>query len=293
MTLKILLCIVVPLWSVSGFSAQQSRPLPDAETFMREARKRLQTDDQRQEGYSYVETRRQTKLDKNGNPKGESVKVFESYPGLPGEDRRWERLISEDGKLLTAAELEQQDRKRRAQAESFARRLAKETDGDRAKAVRERVKELRERDAMLDDAFRTFDMKMLSREIVDGHETVLVSFVPGKKVAAKTRIGGYMKHFRGRAWVSEDDYELVKLEAEALDNLSMGFGLLARLHKGSTMTFQRRKVDGNVWLPMKATYTASARIMLLRRMRVGGVSEFTNYRRFNVETSETYDADRR
>jgi hypothetical protein len=291
--LKIVLYALVSLWSVSELRAQQSRSLPDATTFMREARKRLQTDDQRQAEYSYLETRRQTKLDKRGNPKGESVKILESYPGLPGEDRRWERLISEDGKPLTPAELAQQDRKRHEQAESFARRLAKETDGDRARAAREREKDLREREAMLDDAFRTFEMKMLSREIVDGHETVLVSFAPGKNVATKTRMGGYMKHFRGRAWVSEDDYELVRLEAEALDNLSMGFGLLARLHKGSTMTFQRRKVDGNVWLPMKATYTASARIMLLRRMRVGGVSEFSNYRKFNVETSETYDADRR
>ena len=267
--------------------------MPDGETFVREARKRLQTDDQRQEGYAYLETRRQSKLDKNGVPKGESVKVFESYPGLPGEEGRWERLISEDGKPVPAAEQEKRDRKRREEAESFAAKLARQTESDRAKLAREREKELREREAMLDDAFRVFEMRMLGRETVDGHETVLVAFEPRRNVSTKTRLGGYLKHFRGRAWISEAEYELVKLEAEALDDLSVGFGLFARLHKGSQMTFQRKKVDGSVWLPLRATYTASARIMLLRRMRVGGASEYSNYRKFNVETSETYDADRR
>lgn len=284
-TVLTLLLLALPL------AAQHARPLPDQDAFLREVRRHLQTDDQAQHGYAYVETRRQEKLDKSGRPQGQSVKVIESYPGFPGEDR-WERVISEDGRPTPAAELAKQDRKRQEAAEAFVRAQRRQTASDRARSAREREKDLREREATVDDAFKTFDVTLLGRETVDGYETVVLSFDPRPRVSTRTRVGGLLRHFHGRAWISESDYELAKLDAEAIDDLSVGFGLLARLHKGSAMSFERTKVDGEVWLPLKATYAASARVLLLRRMRISGTSEFSNYRKFSVATSETYDADR-
>src|SRR5262252_2548753 len=76
--------------------AAQVRPLPDPQPFLQEVRKHLQSDDQRQSGYMYLETRRDMKLDKAGRPTSDTVTVAESYPGLPGEPR-WMREISKDG----------------------------------------------------------------------------------------------------------------------------------------------------------------------------------------------------
>jgi hypothetical protein len=59
--------------------------------------------------------------------------------------------------------------------------------------------------------------------------------------------------------------------------------LLARVHKGSRAAFERR-VNGEEWLPARASYTATARVMLLKMLRIGGTSEFSNYRKFTVET---------
>ena len=67
----------------------------------------------------------------------------------------------------------------------------------------------------------------------------------------------------------------------------MGFGLLARVHKGSQASFRRRKVNDEVWLPAMATYSASARVALVKVMRRGGVSEFSDYKKFGVDTSTT------
>src|SRR5919106_2809477 len=103
------LSLGIAVSSLSG--AAQEQPLPEAKPFLEEVRKRLQTDEQRQSGYMYVETRRELKLDKTGRSTRERVKVFESYPGLPGEER-WERLVAEDGNPVPAAELEKRDRER-------------------------------------------------------------------------------------------------------------------------------------------------------------------------------------
>jgi hypothetical protein len=101
-----------------------------------------------------------------------------------------------------------------------------------------------------------------------------------------------MRHFKARAWISEADYELVRVEIEAIDDLSFGLGMLARVHKGTVASYQRKKVNDEVWLPAKVTWTASARVMLLRRLRLRGVSEFSNYRKFTVDTSTTYTSPR-
>ena len=79
-----------------------------------------------------------------------------------------------------------------------------------------------------------------------------------------------------------------RVEIEAIDDLSFGLGLLARVHKGTTASFQRRKVNGEVRLPEQVMWTASARVLLLRSLRLRGISEFSDYRKSSVDTSTTY-----
>ena len=97
-----------------------------------------------------------------------------------------------------------------------------------------------------------------------------------------------MRHFKARAWVSESDYELVRVEIEAIDDLSVGLGLLARIHKGTTASYQRRKVNDEVWLPAQVAWTATARVLLVKSLRVRGIADFSGYRKFTVDTSTTY-----
>ena len=115
-------CIAVLLLILAATGAAQDRPLPEIEPFIKEVRERLQTDRTLQTSYAYVETRRELKLDKQGRATTVTEKVFESYPGFPGEPR-WERLIAEDGTLVPAEKLAEEDRRRQKKAESYARRL--------------------------------------------------------------------------------------------------------------------------------------------------------------------------
>jgi hypothetical protein len=271
----------------SPVSAAQERPLPEAKRFLEEVRKRLQTDVQRQSGYMYVETRRELKLDKTGRTTRQRVKVFESYPGLPGEER-WDRLVAEDGRPVPAAELEKQDRSRERKAREYVRRLEREPAKVRRDHTRERAEYFREMGEAVDNVFLVYDIRMLGRETIEGHETIAFALTPRSRSKPRNREGRIMKHFTARAWISEAEYELARLDVEAIDTVPFGLGLLARVHKGSRASFTRRKVNGDVWLPASANYTASARIGLLKMMRVGGTSEFSAYRKFTVDTTTTY-----
>jgi len=278
--------ISVALLSVTALVAQE-RPLPDQESFLREVRTRLQTDSSLQRSYIYVETRREQKLDGRGRVQQESVKVYESYPGLPGEER-WERLISENGRPRAASDLEKEMRDRQKKAEALAREATEQPAKQQARQQREYATQRREFDAVLDDLFLVYDIRMERRESINQHETILFSLTPRPNTKPRTREGSQMKTFAVRAWVSESDRELVRVDAEAIDTLSMRFGLLARLHKGAMLSFLRTKVNDEVWLPSRVSYNGSARVGLVAVLRRSGTSEFSGYRKFSVDTSTTY-----
>jgi hypothetical protein len=267
--------------------AAQDRPLPDQASFLREVRARLRTDSSLQSSYVYTETRREQKLDGRGRIQEQSVNVYESYPGLPGEER-WERLISENGKARSAEDLEKEMRARQKKAEAFVRESTEQPVKQHARQQREYTEQQREFDAVLDDVFLVYDIRMERRESINGHETIALSLTPRPKAKPRTREGSQMQKFAVRAWVSEADRELVRLDAEAIDTMTVGFGLLARLHKGSTLSFLRTKVNDEVWLPLRVSYNGSARVGLVAVLRRSGTSEFSGYRKFSVDTATTY-----
>jgi hypothetical protein len=278
--MKFLPAWMLALSFVAAVPIAQERPLPDYDAFAAKVKEHLATDEERQSGYVFLERRTEQRLDGSGRVTSQTVKVFEVYPGLDG-DERYRRLIEEDGSPVPASALEKQDRERKKAVDEYARAMA--SPASRQKHEREMEKRRRRYAAAVDDLFRIYDIKMIRRERVGGHDTIFATLVPNG-VKPRTDDGKIMTHFNARAWISETDYELVRVEIEAVRDLSFGMGLLARVHKGTLATFERRKVNGEVWLPAKVTWTASARVLLLRRLRLRGVSEFSNYRKFTVDT---------
>lgn len=273
---------------LAAIPAAQDRPLPDYQAFAAQVKVHLATDEERQSGYTFTERRVEQKLDASGRTRDESVKVYEVYPGLPGEDR-YRRLVEEDGRRVLPDQLAKQDRARQKRVEAYARRIATTaTPSQRQSVAREEDKARQEYSAAVDDLFRVYDIRMLGRDTLEGHETIVAVFTPKPGIKPLTRDGKVMQHFKARAWISESDYELVRVEVEAIDTLSFGLGLLARVHKGTVASYERRKVNNEVWLPAKVTWTASARVALVRVLRRRGLAEFSNYRKFTVDTSTTY-----
>src|SRR5438874_13401331 len=152
--------------SLLAIPAAQERPLPDFNTFAAEVKKHLATDEERQSGYMYIERRIDQRLDGSGKSTRESVKVYEVYPGLPGEDR-YRRLIEEDGKPVPQGTLAQKDSERRKEVGAYARRIS--TPSERQKETQQLAKARQRYGSAVDDVFRIYDIRMVRRELVDGH----------------------------------------------------------------------------------------------------------------------------
>jgi hypothetical protein len=281
-TRLVILALLVPILATP---AAQERPLPAFDSFAAQVKKKLATDEEMQGGYMFIERRTEQRLDGSGRPTSESVKVFEVYPGLPGQER-YRRLIEEDGKHVPPQKLADKDRARRREVEEYAKKM---TDASDRRKQEQQLDKARSRySAAIDDLFRIYDIQMMRREPIEGHDAILATLTPKASVKPQTKDGDIMRHFKARAWVSESDYELVRVEIEAIDDLSIGMGLLARIHKGTTATYQRRKVNNEIWLPAQVTWTAGARVLLVKRLRIRGISDFSGYRKFTVDTATTY-----
>ena len=279
----VLLAVTLFLAGLAG----QDRPLPELQSFLAQVRTRLQTDNERQRSYIYVETQRERKLDGAGRTRNESVKVVESYPPLPGEDDRWERVLEEGGRRKTEAELARQDAERQKTAEAVAKRLSSPSAADRAKVTRDYEQSRKEALDRINDIFVVYDIAMVGRERFEGRDTIVLTLEPRAKARPVTREGKWMQYFRCRAWISESDHELVKLNVEAIRDANIGFGVLARMNTGTVMTFTRRFINNEVWLPARVDYTIKARVLMLKRFLQGGTIEFSNYRKFTVDTATT------
>jgi hypothetical protein len=261
------------------------RPLPDLNVFIPQVKARLASDEVLQNGYVYNERTITEKVDGSGRTVHTSSKLLEVYPGLPGE-APYRRLIEEDGNPVPAEKLASEDRKRQRAIESYANELAT-TAGARKDAER-RDHERREDAEVIDDIFRVYAVQLAGRDTLDGEPTIVATLMPKADAQPRTDDGKMMRHFHVRAWIDENEFEVVRVEIEAIDELSIGWGLFARIHKGARATYQRRKINNEAWLPADVTWTGSARVLLVKQFRERGRSQFFGYRKFTVGTSTTF-----
>ncbi len=263
-------------------------PLPDPKAFVAEVRKRLLSDRTLQSQYTYLEHRAEVSVSKLGKVSNGPLKVYEVYPSVE-LGNNYKRLISVDGVPLTAAELEKQDRIHRDDVLREVAKRQRESEAQRQERLAREADDRRKEQAMIDEAFALYTITMTGRETLQGHETVVATLVPKPNFNARTDAGQFLKKFKATAWVSESEYQLVRLDAEAIDDVTFGWGIVGRIHEGARAVFERTKVNGEVWLPARTTFTGSGRALLFRTFDVNSVTTYSDYKKFSVNTGETFE----
>jgi hypothetical protein len=271
---------------VAPVRAQSTGPLPDGRAVALEVRRRAMTDRELQSQYTFTERREEIEVSKLGKVRKGPTKTYEVYPSAePGNT--YKRLVAVNGKPLSAAELEKQDRKHRDDVLREVHKRERESPPERAKRQAREAKERAEREAMLDEVLQLFDIRIVGRETVAGHPALVATMEPKAAYRPRTEAGKFMKKIRARVWVTEGDYQVVRAEGEMVDDITMGWGIAGRIHKGSRAVFERTRVNGEVWLPSRQTFSGAGRALLFRRFRVDTVTTFSDYRKFTVTTEET------
>jgi hypothetical protein len=139
----------------------------------------------------------------------------------------------------------------------------------------------------VDDTVETLRFAIDRRETVNGRDAIVIRFEPRPDARPQTREGRLAKVFKGTIWVDEAAVEVTRVEATAIDDISYGFGLLARLHEGTVVTLTRERIDGDIWLPTSIRFKGEGRAMLVRKLHIDYALEWFDYRRQDIPTPDS------
>ncbi|MGE0041593.1 MAG: hypothetical protein AB7H88_06600 [Vicinamibacterales bacterium] len=254
-------------------------PLPDRDGFLAAARERIASNQQLQSRYTYKERKADLRLNPFGRMGAGPVELYEVFPD-PARGVSYRRLVARDGVPVPAADVARQDREFLAGYEKWRTQMARE-GADQAAARRAELERVRREEAETSrEVLALFTFELAGRDTLDGEPAIIVRFDPVRDPKPRSREAKVASRFAGRAWVHETDHEMMRLEAEAIDDVSFGWGIIARLHKGARVVVTRRRV-GAAWLPAVTTFEGTGRALLFRKVVFDYTHEYFDYEPFD------------
>ena len=263
------------VWCLAAAPVQH--PLPSSAEFARRVRDAVRLDYQIQADYTYVERRRDVKISRLGKVTIGPLRTFEVIPS-PISGPTYKRLIAVDGQPLSAAELAQRDAEHANDLKEQQAREARESAAERRERLDRAASEQRQREAILEDAFAVFAATVERREMIDGVPVLVARMQPRADPPVATREGRWMSHFEGYLWVAEADYQVARIDMRATSDVTIGWGVVGRVHKGSRVLYIRRRFE-NAWLPAETTYEASGRTLIFRPFQFNVTTTYSDYKR--------------
>jgi hypothetical protein len=240
--------------------------------------------DERVSNYTYTEKLTERKINDKGEVTEEIIKVFEVYP-VPGrEDVR--KLISENGVPLPADKAAKEDKRvieEMEKAERERTKAAEKRERDRAKGKPEKPEN---DDPGIGDFLHSAELVSPRRERLRDRDTIVFDFRPRAGYKPKGDIENIVSKLTGVVWIDPVDKQVMRLEARLVESYKMGGGLLASIRPGTAFTFEQKRMDDGVWLPVYTQANISAKILLFKGLNLNVTQEFSNYQRFNGDVKD-------
>jgi hypothetical protein len=230
-------------------AVRDPRPLPDPQVFLEAVRANLSESQSEQDKFAYKERRTELGLNPFGHLGTRGERVIAVTPVENGK-ALMRQMIERDGKPVT-------------DSPPSRREIRK---SERGKTI-------------VDDVASVLDVKIDRRDRLGDRDAIVATFVPKRDAKPRTREGWLARAFVGEVWIDELARQVVRVDATATDNLSFGFGLLARVNKGATVTVHREPVADGLWLPVSIRFDGEGRAVLFRKLKINFAVDWFDYRK--------------
>lgn len=234
---------------------------------------------ERANDYSYVQHTEQRQYGRDGRIVKTESRTFDVLV-IDGEP--YEKLIAKNGKPLSEAEA-------RKEAEKLDRELSRrrsQDPGQRARRLSEQEKRRREGREFAREIPEAFTFRLAGQDALEGRPVWIIEAEPKPGYKGKAKRADLLSKFRGRLWIDQQDYQWVRVEADTIAPVRFGW-ILAKLDPGARMTFEQRRVHGEVWLPSRAWMRLGARVALVKRLDVEVEVSWRDYRKFQTDSRIT------
>ena len=229
----------------------------------------------REMGYFYRLQRDRIILDRSGR---EKKRTSSTYEVIPLDDGVYRKLIRRNGQPLS----EKEARKQQKKAEVRLRRQRKRSPAGRARLERKHAERRRKEALFWEDAVRAFHFHYRGEEVLDGRAVAVVDLLPRQEYRPAEKELWILDKLQGRIWIDRQDLQVTQVDMEFVKPVKVAGGLVARLHKGSTLWVRQEKLRDEVWFPRRFELTMNGRIFLLKGFNMRMIGEFSDYRRFGT-----------
>lgn len=232
--------------------------------------------DRLRENYSCTDTRTVRKLGKHGRVKKKETYVYQvSFYGPLEVDR----LIEKNGRPLSAHAQKKEDERIAKEMKKYEKK-----PGDNAGA---RAKQRRHAAITLQDFLRADRFTHPRWESRAGEELIAFDFARNPNYKPRNLMERVAQALVGTIWIDEKAHEVAQLDAHLADNVNVGGGLVASLHRGSAVSFVQTLVDRQVWLPTYVSVRISARALLFFGLNLDQTDRYSAYQKFHVRVRST------
>jgi hypothetical protein len=144
--------------------------------------------------------------------------------------------------------------------------------------------------SIIDDMFQVWTFEMAGREILNGRPAIVIAFEPARDPRPRTRAGKWLfRNSRGVAWIDEQDHRIARLHTIVINDISLLWGLFAKVHRGTEIIREWKKVNDDVWMPSMSLKRVHARAFMVG-MHIEEIEQYFDYRKFGVETKLLFDS---
>lgn len=123
------------------------------------------------------------------------------------------------------------------------------------------------------------EYKKVGEEEIAGRLAWVLECSPRAGYKAQSLRARVFEKTRGRVWVDVADSQLVRVDAAVFDTVNIGWGMAAKIQKGTRFQIDRRKLPDGVWLPESQTIRFAAKVMMVKSLAVEESARFSGYRK--------------
>jgi hypothetical protein len=232
--------------------------------------------DKKLRDYTYTEREVNSKVNGKGEVKSRESKTYDILE-IYGE--QVERLTEKDDNPLSQKEAAKEEEK----IQKIIDKRKDESDGDRRKRLEKEAKEREDERKFVLEVADAYNFKLVGTESVGDRDAWVIDAEPRPGYEPHMKEAKYLPKFHGRVWIDKSDLQLAKMDVECLDTISWGL-FLARFHKGSRLTLEQTRVNGEVWLPLRLTARIDARVALVKSLDENVEQGFRDYKKFRTTT---------
>ncbi len=189
-----------------------------------------------------------------------------------------ERLIAKDDKPLSSKDAAREEER----IEKLIDERKNESEDDRRKRLEKEEKDREQAREFVKEITDAYNFRFAGMERLEGREVYVIDADPRPGYEPRRREAKLLPKFRFRVWIDQADEEWVKLDAECIDTVSVGW-FIARVHKGSRVLIEQTRVNDEVWLPKSVALKLDARI-LLKGFNLDEDVSYRDYKKFRTDT---------